>query len=168
VNGIKGFLPEPLLAEVEIADFKYEASEYPALVGKTFQVVFVHPRPEKIPFIARKNGTGLRAGAIYIRREGMSEEASYEEVDRVIRERLAAAPQTAAAQGLKEHLEELKVLYSEIPRHLPGTISLVGILGLTSFFPENKNYPSEEYHEFVGRLLDKKKTLIESLLGLSG
>ena len=41
INGIKLFIPEPLLAAVEIGDFAYDASEYASLVGKRFQVLFV-------------------------------------------------------------------------------------------------------------------------------
>ena len=101
-NGLKAYLPEPLFAAIETADFKYEASEYAALVGKLFQVVFVHARPESLPFLAQRGTTGLRAGAIYVRREGQTEEASYEEVQTLIRQRLAAVPQTEEARNIKE------------------------------------------------------------------
>lgn len=175
-NGLKAYLPEPLLAAVETADFKYEASEYAALVGKLFQVIFVHARPESLPFVAQRGTTGLRAGAIYVRREGQTEEASYEEVQNLIRQKLAVAPQTEEARGIKEHLEELKVLYAEIPRNLnvPGSLfeplfSKTALQFASMFAGESKanpNYPSEDYQAFVRRALDAKKSLIEAALGL--
>ena len=175
-NGIKAYLPEPLLAAVETADFKYEASEYAALVGKRFQVIFVHARPESLPFVAQRGTTGVRAGAIYVRREGQTEEGSYEEVQNLIRQKLASTPQTEEARGIKEHLEELKVLYAEIPQNLntPGSLfeplfsrtalQFASILGGNS--KPNPNYPSEDYQAFVRRVLDAKKSLIEKALGV--
>jgi len=176
-NSLKAYLPEPLLASIETADFKYEASEYPALVGKLFQVIFVHARPDSLPFVAQRGTTGLRSGAIYVRREGQTEEASYEEVQTLVRQRLAAAPQTEEARGIKEHLEELKVLYAEIPRNLnaPGSLfeplfSKTAQQFASMFVGEsrvNPNYPAEDYQAFVRRALDSKKILIESALGIS-
>lgn len=168
-------MPLALFSAIEIADFKYEASEYPALVGKLFQVLFVHARPEGIPFVAQRTGSGIRGGAIYVRREGVTEEANYDEVQRLIAERIAASPQTAEARNLKEHLEELKVLYGEIPRYLQSSLPWFTTLAqqiaraAQPFVGESKPnpvYPSEDYQEFVRRLLDAKKSLIETLLGL--
>lgn len=175
-NGLKAYLPEPLLAAVETADFKYEASEYAVLVGKLFQVIFIHARPESLPFVAQRGTTGLRAGAIYVRREGQTEEATYEEIQNLIRQKLAAAPQTEEARGIKEHLEELKVLYAEIPRNLNAAGRMFEPLfsktaqQFANMFvgetKQNPNYPSEDYQTFMRRILDAKKSLIEAALGL--
>jgi hypothetical protein len=177
VSGVKLFLPEPLLAALEIADFSYDAAEYATLVGKRFQVVFVHARPEAVPFVAQRGGTGVRAGAIYIHREGMTEEATYEEVQRLLTQRLAASPQTVEARNLKEHLAELKVLYSEIPRNIqigaPPVMGLSVMQDLAKFASmfsgeskQNPAYPAEDYQSFVLRILKGKKKLIENLIGL--
>ncbi len=175
-NGLKTYLPEPLLAALETADFPYTAPEYPTLVGKLFQVIFVHARPDSLPFVAQRGSTGLRAGAIYVRHEGQTEEANYEEVQKLIAERLLAAPQTAEARNLKEHLEELKVLFAEIPRNLnaPGELfvplfSKTALQFASMFVGESKanpTYPEEDYQFFVRRLLDAKKGLIEGLIGV--
>lgn len=175
-SGVKLFLPEPLLAALEIGDFSYDAAEYATLVGKRFQVVFVHARPEAVPFVAQRGGTGVRAGAIYIRREGATEEATYEEIQRLLTQRLAASPQTVEARNLKEQLEELKVLYSEIPRNVQvGAPSVMGlswvqdwakVASMFSGSKKNPDYPAEDYQAFVRRLLEGKKKLIENLIGL--
>ncbi|WP_313914094.1 ATP-binding protein [Tahibacter sp.] len=174
VNGIKLFLPEPLQTAIEIGDFSYDATEYASLIGKRFQVVFVHPRPAALPFVAQKAGSGIRSGAIYIRREGQTEEATYDEVQRLIVERLNIGPQTAEARSLKEHLEELKVLYAEIPRYLQaGSFNenfFQQLARATMFFGgesrANPNYPAEDYQAFVLRALEAKKKVIESELRL--
>ena len=175
-NGLKAYLSEPLLNSIETADFKYEASEYAALVGKIFQVIFIHARPESLPFVAQRGGTGIRAGSIYVRREGQTEEATYEEVQRVISDRLAAAPQTLEARNLKEHLEELKVLFSEIPKNLssPGLVfapiskdmERIARMFAGNLLP-NPQYPKEDYQTFVAGLIVRKKRLIESLLSVA-
>jgi Putative DNA-binding domain len=176
-NGLKAYLPEPLLTAVETADFKYEASEYPALVGKLFQVIFVHARPESLPFVAQRGTTGLRTGAIYVRREGQTEEATYEEVQNLIQQKLDTVLQTEESRGLKEHLEELKVLYAEVPRNLQAPGSLFAPIFsesvrqyanmLVGESKANPNYPKEDYQAFIRRILDAKKLLIESVIGLS-
>ena len=111
---------------------------------------------------------------MYVRREGSTNEASYEELQRLIEQRIAASPQTTQARSLKEHLEELKVLYGEIPRQITrGSLApllsiseTVGrLLGGTT--APNPDFPSEDYDRFVRRILEAKKALIERLIGIS-
>ena len=177
ISAIKLYLPEPLLNSIEIADFSYNAAEYPTLVGKQFQVLFIPSDSESLPFIAQRAGVGLRSGGIYIRREGATEEANYEEVQRLLRGRLTVSAQTAAAQDLKAHLEELKVLYKEIPRNIqtgsPPIASADWAQSLAKFasmfvgeFKANPMYPAEDYQSFIARVLEGKKRLIERVLGL--
>jgi hypothetical protein len=168
-NGVKAYVPARLLAAIEIADFSFAASEYSELIGKAFQVVFIHPRTAELPFVAQRAGEGIRGGAIYVRREGQSEEGTHEEVQAVIAKRLASAPTTSTARGLKEHLEELKILYAEIPRYLGGPFSAFSedmerlARSMTGDNRSNPQYPKEDYQAFVRRLLDAKKLLIHQL-----
>ena len=117
-NGIKYYLPESILSILEVGDYAFDASEYPNLVGKRFQVAFVSPNIVDIPFVARKNGTGIREGAIYIRREGLTEEAGYEQVQSMLEQRIVNALPSTQARHLLEHLEELKVLYEPVARRV--------------------------------------------------
>jgi len=173
LNGLKLYLPDRLFTELEIGDFPFNATEYGVLQGKVFQVVFVNSRADAVPYVSSRTGTGLRGSAIYIRREGSTEEATYEEIQRLIDQRLAASPQTAEARNLKDHLEELKVLYSEIPR----TYRVGGLFGIGIDFEKivaplggelhpNPDYPQEDYANFILRLLDGKKKVIQNLIGI--
>lgn len=147
----KTYLPEPLLAAIEIADFKYEASEYAALMGKLFQVIFVHARPESLPFVAQRGTTGLRAGAIYVRREGQTEEASYDEVQNLIRQKLAATPQTEEARGMFS-LDLPKV---RVRMKVAGVNTDAGIIATRLFLEEL--FAQEEPFEFAS---DHPKALV--------
>ncbi|MDP9891263.1 putative HTH transcriptional regulator [Variovorax boronicumulans] len=177
VSGIRGFLPEPLLNTVEIADFSYSAAEYPTLTGKRFQVIFVSTEPELLPFVAQRSGLSIRSGAIYIRKEGATEEANYDEVQRVLRQRVSSSAQLQKVSTLKEHLEELKVLYDQIPRAIQTGASPMAsaswvkdIAKIASLFvgeyERNPAYPAEDYQAFVLRVVDGKKRVIEKFLGL--
>jgi hypothetical protein len=177
VSGVRLYLPEPLVTSLEIADFSYTAAEYPALIGKSFQALFIQSDAESLPYVAQRAGSGVRSGAIYIRREGATEEANYEEVQRLLRSRVSTSAQSAKASTLKEHLEEVKVLYAEIPRSIQTTAPPItrvdwakDLAKIASMFvgerEPNPDYPKEDYQAFIHRLLDGKKKLIERLLGL--
>lgn len=172
-NGTKLYLPEPLFAALEIADFQFDSSDYGALVGKRFQIIFAHPRPDAVPFVAQRGGEGIRTGAIYLRREGQTEEANYEEVQRLLDQRLELSPQTREARGLKEHLEELRVLYGEIPRQVQSFGIHETVANWTRLSEmligkrvENSSYPKEDYQSFVLRMLEGKKRLIAEAIGV--
>jgi hypothetical protein len=179
-SGVKVYLPPVLADATEIADFVYSASEWEALNGKKFQVLMIYPRTANVPFVALRGGEGIRAGAIYVRREGATEEGSYDDVQRLIKARLSAEPKSAEARSLKHHLEELKVLYDHVPmtivdgskvanREPTEFDSLFAELAraFTSFVPQHKrnpDYPEEEFERFVLRMLDTKKMVIERIV----
>ena len=175
IGGLKNYLPESLLSKLEIADFHYNSSEYQALIGKIFQVVFVGPKESDIPFVSRKEGEGIRSGAIYTRREGMTEEASYEEIKKLIENRISSSVPSGQARHILEHLEELKILFAEVPKSFPGSlgISFPGLehfahtlQGMTTPVRPNPDFPSEDYPKFISRLISEKKAIIEKLIGM--
>jgi hypothetical protein len=172
ISGIKFYLPHLLLSNIEIGDFSYDGPEFGKLSGKRFQIVFVSESEIDLPFVAMRGGTKIRLGAIYIRKGAETEEATYEEVQHLISKRLSAAPQTVEARNLKDHLEELKVLYAEIPkgRNLGWGIgqtelALMGSLLRGTFVP-NPEFPMEDYEAFIRRMIQAKKKLIEDLISL--
>lgn len=178
-SGVKRYIHNSLLSGIEVADFYYEDSEYPKLVEKSFQVLFIQTDFEALPFVCQRSGEKIRQGAIYIRHEGSTEEASHDEVQSLLKQRIAVSPKTAEAQNLKEHFEELKVLYSQIPKSVDAGNSPVAssefvqeIAKFANLFSGDKepnpNYPEEDYQEFVARVLEAKKILIEGKLGVRG
>ena len=52
---IKPYLSSSL--KYDVYDFSYQTSEYEALKGKQFQMLFVEDTPQFLPFISRKEGS---------------------------------------------------------------------------------------------------------------
>ncbi len=169
-------LPESLLPLVHIDDFAYEASEYPALVGKKFQLITIVFRPELLPFVSEKGNADIRLGAIYVRRGTESAEATHDDVQRLINERLATGYSTAAVMALEDHLDQLRVLEKQIPRTITVSSSLAGIAAIASgntwtrlFGLETKPnpaFPNEDVDAFVRKMFEAKKNLIAKELGV--
>lgn len=147
-KGIQKFLPAQL--EYQVVDFgPYEASEYPAIEGKKFQVVFVLDHPEHIPFVAEANGDGIRKAAIYVRRGTITEKATYDELQNVLNRRLATGYSSQREIDVERHLAELRVLYRRVG----------GILALAEFAS-----PFDGFTAFVVRMIEIKEGLIRDLL----
>lgn len=62
---IKPYLSSSL--KYDVYDFSYQTSEYEALKGKQFQMLFVEDTPQFLPFISRKEGSNIKPATIYIR-----------------------------------------------------------------------------------------------------
>lgn len=168
INGIKNYLPNPLMDFIDIADFSFDASEYPKLIGKKFQVLFIEYSPSHLPFVSLRNGTSIRANAIYVHREGVTEEANHDELQKIINTRIETGYSTQKEIDLKAHLEQLRVLLSEIPRFRQKTFNLGGISAVVNIFSEpNQNYPQEDFDKFVRRMIDLKKRQIEEEINVA-
>jgi len=174
-NSIKKFLPTTLLENVEIGDFIYEAAEYPALIGKKFQALFITDDPKYLPFVAIADGDGIRNNAIYVRRGSSTEEANYDELQGIINRRIETGYSSRIEIDARTHIEQLKMLYGQIDRYherVTGDISevleriskvIVGIGGTREKVP-NPIYPKESFDEFIVRMIEKKKKRIEIVL----
>ena len=169
-NAIKNYLPTNLLASVDVVDFAFNESEYGALVGKRFQVVFVDGDPTHIPYLAMRSGTSLRQGAIYVRGEGVTEEATHDQVQEIINRRLATGHSTQSEMDLNAHIEQLKVLYSYIkPSYISGSILGAGAVEAIMHAMQaaniktspNEDFPKETFDAFIARMIDLKKRRIE-------
>ncbi len=156
-NRIKNFLPDQL--EYDIIDFSYEESEYPKLIGKKFQVLLVEDMPEYIPFVSEKDGDGIRENAIYSRQGTSTKEASYAELQKMFNYRLDTHYSSKGEFELKEHLSELNTLYRNIPRLYDPLKEAVFRTGF-----RNPQYPTESFEEFVKKMIDEKKEIIQRII----
>ncbi len=177
LNGVKRHLPERLLSALDILDFSYDASEYPLLVGKRFQVLFVETDLRYLPFLALADGDGVRANTIYVRRGAATEEATHDEAQAVINERVETGYSSRIELDLLAHIEQLKILYNNIVKErrrwvgpaeslLQRTILQLGMGGREEV-QYNAAYPKETFDEFIARMIAKKKLAIEVELGVS-
>lgn len=178
-KGIKKFLPSFLLSEIETLDFSFDASEYPKLVGKTFQVLLVGDNPKYLPFVSQAtSGNDIRESAIYIRRGTSTEEANYEELQRLLNKRIETNQSSQTELDLQTHFDQLKFLYGllkqgdVIPKKslLGIDFSAVGkvIANIATNFEvvPNPLYPKESIEEFTNKLIVRKKKKIEAELGV--
>lgn len=179
---IKPYLSSSL--KYDVYDFSYQTSEYEALKGKQFQMLFVEDTPQFLPFISRKEGSNIKPATIYIRRGTSDEQVTEEELSHILERRMKHIfPVTGKPLVLEEHLEQLKILYNHIeptiskiknPEAIPFAQALKtlaelarGITGGYEYETEkNPLYPEESYEQFIAALIDKKKKKIERVLDL--
>lgn len=178
-KGIKKFLPSFLLSEIEMLDFSFDASEYPKLVGKTFQVLLVGDNPKYLPFVSQAtSGSDIQESEIYVRRGTSTEKTNYEELQRLLNTRIETNQSSQTEIDMQTHFDQLKFLYSLIkegdliPKGNFLGIDLTAmsktIVSLASNFDLKPNplYPKESIDEFTNKLIHKKKKKIEIELGV--
>ena len=159
MSSIRAYIPESLESIIDILDFTFEASEYPKLIGKKFQVMIIEDDPSHLPFISKKDGNGIRASAIYKRRLASSDEANSEELEKIINRRLDTGNSSSSEIDLRDHLNQLKTLYEFIPKRLTLMDIAMGLGGTP-----NKDYPKEDFEKFISKLIELKKRKIENLM----
>jgi hypothetical protein len=159
--GIKSFLPDDLQGRLTVLDFAFEASEYPALVGKRFQVMLVDYSPDHIPLLSKRDGEGIKAAAIYVRREGQTEEATHDELQRLINARIETRYSTSEEITLKQHIEQLKVLFSE----LPGRNLFSNLFRTFASLGEPMGEETDTFSAFMKRAVQIKKSIILREIG---
>lgn len=165
INGIKGYLPPDLPSRIFIDDFHFEASEYPKLVGKKFQVMLVEYSAEHVPSVSVREGEGIKAPAIYVRRGAQSVEANHDEVQKIINKRIETKYSTTDEITLKQHFEQLRVLYAERPRINPlfaNMFRAFGSLGQSAMGTEDE---TDTFKDFVERTISMKKSIILKSIG---
>src|SRR5260221_9347322 len=161
-NGLKKYLPAELLRRTDVLDFSFDASEYPKVIG--FQVVLIEYSVDHTPVLALREGEGLKSSVIYVRREGQTEEATHDEIQSIINKRIETRYSTSNEINLKQHMEQLKALYGEIPRSFGPSLTLGT---LAAFLRPEPNANGETYEEFVYRMIDLKKAIIARAVGAS-
>ena len=163
-KGVRKYLPSPL--SFEILDFKYDASEYPDIIGKRFQVVLVEDTPRYIPFVSESDGDDIRENAIYVRRGTNTEEATYDQLQEILNRRIETKYSSQDEFALEKELADLKTLYRNIPQYY--TLSeIVKAQRLDYLGPRESNpfYPEESFQEFVALLIEEKKKRIKAIIG---
>jgi hypothetical protein len=171
LDGIAAYLPDVLRRQVEVLDFPYPESEYPTLKGKTFQVLLVPDDPEHLPFVAARDGEDVNATVIYTRRNMATVPVDHEELQRIISRRVETGYSSRRELDLREHLEQLRVLYEQLGRPDPGGseggvgVLLGAVVGGPDLAQKMLESSPESFGKFVWRVIEKKKQLIESELG---
>jgi hypothetical protein len=170
---LRKYVPPPLLDQLDVVDFRYEASEYPRLKGKVFQVLFIPDDATRVPFIAAATGEKVREAAIYVRRGTESVEVNYEELQRLVSRRLETGRSSAAERDVRDHLAQLRILYQQLsPTRETGSADLFGVgdlvrhaLGIGT--APNPDYPAEGFDTFVARAIELKKGKVLAVLDVS-
>lgn len=174
---IKNYVSSSL--QYDIYDFVYSSSEYQSLENKKFQMMVIDDTPEFLPFISKKEGKDIKPNTIYVRRGASCEIADESEITKLIHRKINHIyPNNGKPLDLKEHLNQLKVLFDNIheKKRVAGTQPSSSIVsfarGLASLFFDNYEeipnplYPEEGFEEFILRMITEKKKKIERLLDL--
>lgn len=167
-KSVSHYLPNSL--NYEVHDFNYTASEYPEIIGKSFQVMIVEHDSKRIPNLSKKEGDGIKDNVIYIRRGTSSTEANHEEIQNLINDRIDSGHSTRNILELEEHLEQLSTLYSSIKEskglRLKVDLESQAMKALKSIYSSDPNpdFPKESYDKFVSRMIEMKKKKIENIL----
>lgn len=158
VKVVKKYLPSSL--SYDVIDFSFDDAEYPAIKGKRFQVVIVEYAEKYLPLLALKSGADIKGNIAYVREGTESIEANHEQLEHLINLRVESGYSSSHTLDLREHLEQLKVLYQS--REETGR----GVLGVSQAMIEGFFGPSlNEYYDFVEEQIERKRIRIERELG---
>ena len=181
---IKKLVPRNL--SYSVLNFIYDDEIYGEYAGKKFQAIIIADAPEQLPFFSIGASDDIEKDCVYVRRGTSSEKASARDFETMIQRKLENVFKESNDLSLKEHLEQLQFLYDSIPQKkrilvkkgnrfvgaMEGLQALsermTEILGEPDQYEEvpNENYPSEDYEQFLVRMIDKKKLKIEKVLDL--
>ena len=181
---IKKLVPRNL--SYSVLNFIYDDEIYGEYAGKKFQAIIIADAPEQLPFFSIGASDDIEKDCVYVRRGTSSEKASARDFETMIQRKLENVFKESNNLSLKEHLEQLQCLYDSIPQKKRVLVkkgnrfvgAMEGLQALsermTEIFGEpdqyeevpNENYPSEDYEQFLVRMIDKKKLKIEKILDL--
>jgi predicted HTH transcriptional regulator len=161
----------PFELKYEIHDFTYNNDvEWRDIKNKKFQVLMVEDTPQYIPFLSlQTSGDILYKNRVYYRGKTNTEEVTYEELKKILNRRLDTNASTTVEDEFKEHLTQLKTLYSFIDRYYT-TIPWASrywagnLLGIQTH--NNPIFPKEDFEEFIAKMIERKKDIIGSTLRL--
>jgi len=152
-QGLSKYLPNTIVWEV--FNFPYEASEYPKLKGKKFQVLLVEYDPQLIPFLCLKAGKDIKENIVYVRSGTCTTEATHDDLQGIINKRIATGYSSKHVLELSEHLQQLKELYKQKE-------SFFHLASVVERMTNEDQY--KDYHKFITSLIEKKKQKIINVL----
>lgn len=181
---IKKLVPRNL--SYSVLNFIYDDEIYGEYAGKKFQAIIIADAPEQLPFFSIGASDDIEKDCVYVRRGTSSEKASARDFETMIQRKLENVFKESNDLSLKEHLEQLQFLYDSIPQKKRILVkkgnrfvgAMEGLQALSERMTEifgkpdqyeevpNENYPSEDYEQFLVRMIDKKKLKIEKILDL--
>jgi len=142
----------------DIFDFSYTDSEYPSIKGKNFQVVLVEYSENILPLLSLKEGNGIKSNVAYIRHGTESTEANHDQLEHLVNLRIESGYSSSHTLELKEHLDQLQVLYKSRKNKDPFGGSSLAIM-------ENLfGNPLKEYYQFVENMISSKQLRIKKEL----
>lgn len=167
---LQKYIPSEIQYEIHNFEYNNEA-EWGPIKNKKFQVLTVDDTPQYIPFLSlNSSGEILHKNRIYYREKINTEEATYEELKKIINRRLDTNISTTVEDVFKEHLTQLKMLYSFVDKYFTKApfwmtnISSLALMGATR--EENPKYPKEDFEDFIIKMIQRKKDIIEGLIRL--
>lgn len=156
------FIPDEI--DYEIIDFDYDKSpEWKYIKNKKFQVILVEDTPQYLPFLSlNTSGDIIHKNRIYYRGKTNTEEVSYEELKKIINRRLDTNVSTSSETEFKEHINQLKILFSFIDKYKTKPITWLAVINSVSFIGSEKNskYPEEDFENFILNQIKIKKEII--------
>ena len=119
----------------------------------------------------------IKDGDIYVRSGTESRKATNYQVEKIIEKKLIACKVPRSKDmTLKQHLEQLNILYNELTYTVIETDAFSGLSKALTTLAERfsgktiikkkENYPKESYDDFILKMLNKKKKRIEEELDL--
>lgn len=129
-----------------------------------FVLISVLSRHSDIPYISEYDGSYVKSGDVYIRRDTESIKALNHDVDDMYKRKSAAMNLTTNSKDFSESIKKLKILYGSINK--TKRINTIGIAIANVFTEEeeNENYPSESFDQFIVKCIEIQKVNIESSL----
>ncbi len=112
--------------------------------------------PKYLPLLSLKSGTDIKGNVAYVREGTESIEANHEQLEHLINLRVESGYSSSHTLDLREHLEQLKVLYQS--RKKTG----IGVLDISEVMKESLFGPFlNEYYDFIEQQIERKKNRIE-------
>lgn len=114
------YLSRELIKLISIVPTTYSESEYEKLKSKTFISLIVEYNPMYIPLMPLKDGKAISKKTIYIRKHRATEPANYDDIQDILNRKIETEYSSSSERNLREHIDELKELYSYLDREIKG------------------------------------------------